>query len=94
MGRGTGTGLTALGIVLLIVGAILRFAVQVDTRGFDIQEAGLILLVAGGVALFVGIVTLVMGSYRRSTVQGSVQQTPTGERFTEERVDSGASSGL
>lgn len=94
MGRGTGTGLTALGIVLLIVGAILKFAVQVETKGFDVQQAGLILLVAGAVALLVGIVALVMSSYRRSTVQSSVQQTPDGERFIEERVDSGSPSAL
>jgi hypothetical protein len=35
-----------------------------------------------------------MSSSRRSTVQSSVQQTPDGERFVEERVDSGAPSAL
>ena len=94
MSRGTGTGLIGLGIVLGIVGAIMRFAVEVDTEGFNIHEAGVILLVAGIAALIVGIVVLAVGSYRHSTVQSSVRQTPTGEQWTEDRVDSGSPSGL
>ena len=37
MNRGTGTGFLGLGIVLLIVGAIMRYAVTVTTEGFSIN---------------------------------------------------------
>lgn len=35
------------GIGLLVFGAILTFAVRFEPRGFDIQTAGVILMVAG-----------------------------------------------
>jgi Na+/H+ antiporter NhaC len=89
MSRGTGTGFLGLGIVLLIVGAIMRYAVTATTEGFSINTAGVILLLAGLVAFILGITFIVAGSQRRSTSQSSIQQTPTGEVRTEERIDSG-----
>lgn len=89
MSRGTGTGLLGLGIVLLIVGALMRYAVTATTEGFSINTAGVILLWAGIVAFVVGLTVMLMGSQRRSMSQSSVQQTPTGEVRTEERIDSG-----
>ena len=89
MNRGTGTGFLGLGIVLLIVGAIMRYAVTATTDGFSINTAGVILLWAGLVAFILGVTFIVAGSQRRSTSQSSVQQTPTGEVRTEERIDSG-----
>jgi hypothetical protein len=78
-----------LGIVLVIVGAIMAYAVTVTTEGFNINTAGVILLWAGIVAFLIGLIVMLMGSQRRSTSQSSVQQTPTGEVRTEERIDSG-----
>jgi hypothetical protein len=78
-----------LGIVLLIVGALMRYAVTVTTDGFNINTAGIILLWAGVVAFVMGLTFMVMGSQRRSSSQSSIQQTPTGEVRTEERIDSG-----
>lgn len=89
MSRGTGTGLLGLGIVLLIVGALMRYAVTATTEGFSINTAGVILLWAGVVAFIIGLTVMLMGSQRRSMSQSSVQQTPTGEVRTEERIDSG-----
>lgn len=94
MSRGTGTGLVGLGFALVITGAIMRFAVHVHTSGFNIHVAGVILLVSGIAALIVGIGVLVAGSYRHSTVQQSVRQTPTGQEWTEDRIDSGKPSGV
>jgi hypothetical protein len=37
MNRGTGTGLIAFGVVLGVVGAIMAFAITVNTRGFNIN---------------------------------------------------------
>ena len=89
MNRGTGTGFLGLGIVLLIVGAVMRYAVTATTDGFNINTAGVILLWAGIVAFIMGVTFIAMGSQRRSMSQSSVQQTPTGEVRTEERIDSG-----
>jgi membrane-bound ClpP family serine protease len=83
-----------LGIVLVIVGAIMRFAVQVHTQGFNIHVAGVILFVAGIAALIVGIAAMAVGGYRHSTVQKSIRETPAGQEWTEDRVDSGTRSGL
>ena len=42
------------GIFLLIVGAILTFAVRSDTSAVDLQTVGLIFLVAGGTLVYFG----------------------------------------
>ena len=47
MNRGAGTGLMAFGIVLVVVGAIMRFAVSAHASGFNIHKAGIILLFVG-----------------------------------------------
>ncbi len=39
------------GVVLMIVGAILAFAVRKETPGVDIQTVGLILMVAGAAVI-------------------------------------------
>ena len=89
MNRGTGTGFLSLGIVLLIVGAIMRYAVTATTSGVSSNTAGVILLWAGLVAFILGITFIVAGSQHRSVSQSSVQETPTGSVRTEERIDSG-----
>jgi hypothetical protein len=62
MSRSSGIGLLSLGIVLGIVGAILRFAVSVHTSGFNIHKIGDILLLGGIVAFVVGLVLLAMAA--------------------------------
>ncbi|MGH2851087.1 MAG: DUF6458 family protein [Solirubrobacteraceae bacterium] len=42
-------------IVLIAVGAILRFAVSVTTTGFNIHTIGLILIIAGIVGLVISM---------------------------------------
>jgi len=42
-------------IFLIAVGAILKFAVEADTEGFNIQTAGTILLIVGIVGLLVSL---------------------------------------
>ena len=46
-------------ILLIAVGAILKFAVSVDTDGFNINTIGVILMIVGVIGL---IVSLLMGS--------------------------------
>jgi hypothetical protein len=42
-------------ILLIVVGAILRFAVHVHTNGFNPHTVGLILMIAGVVGLIIAI---------------------------------------
>ena len=42
-------------LVLIAVGAILRFAVSVTTSGFNIHTIGVILLIIGGVGLLLSL---------------------------------------
>ena len=46
-------------ILLIAIGAILKFAVSVDTEGFNLNTIGLILMIVGIIGL---LVSLLMGS--------------------------------
>lgn len=61
-------------IFLIVLGAILTFAIHVHTRGFSIHTAGIILMIAGGAA---AVLTLIVWSQReRKTV---IRRGPGGE---------------
>jgi uncharacterized membrane protein YidH (DUF202 family) len=87
MSRGTGTGLITLGIVLVVIGAILKYAVTVSTNGFNINTVGVILLVVGICSVVIGAVMFAVGANRRSTTRESVQNTPSGSEHVVERHD-------
>jgi uncharacterized protein DUF6458 len=87
MNRNSGMGLMALGIVLVVVGAIMRFAVSAKTSGFSIHKAGVILLLVGIGVFVVSLVILVLGDRSRSTSRTEVRETPSGEERTEQRDD-------
>lgn len=88
--RSSSVGLLVFGIVLGVVGSILRFAVEVTATGFNIHTAGVILLVVGiGVAV-VALIMLFVGGRSRSTITESTRDTPTGQVRTQERSDSGS----
>lgn len=61
MGYGIG-----IGILLIVIGCILRFALQVDIPGVGDDTLGLILIIAGVVAVILG---LVLAAMRRKTTQ-------------------------
>ncbi len=42
-------------IFLLAIGAILAFAVNVDTEGIDLNTVGVILMIAGGIGLLLSL---------------------------------------
>jgi hypothetical protein len=44
-----------ISIVLLAVGAVLTFAVEVTTSGFNLHSVGIILMVAGGLGLVLSL---------------------------------------
>lgn len=83
----TGSGLMGLGVVLAAVGAILDFAVTVQTNGFNINEIGLILLIVGIVVFVVSLFVLLAGSRRRSTVREDIRNVPGGQQRTIDRDD-------
>lgn len=87
--RTTGGGLLGLAVVLIVIGAILRFAVTVTTSGFNIHKVGDILLVVGIILAVLCIVLLVMSSRRRTTSRTDIRDTPTGEQRVHERQDWG-----
>ena len=45
----------AMSIVMIAVGAILRFAVSVTTTGFNLHSIGLILIILGAISLLISI---------------------------------------
>jgi uncharacterized membrane protein len=55
-------------IFLIAVGAILKFAVDADTEGFNIQTAGTILLIVGIVGLVISLFWMTLWSGRRERV--------------------------
>jgi hypothetical protein len=72
-------------IFLLVVGAILTFAVKVSTSGFDINVVGIILMIGGAIGL---LLTLMFWSSlspwrRRRSMVDSVYDG--GDRVIEER---------
>jgi hypothetical protein len=69
-------------IFLLVIGAILTFAVNVTTEGFNINTVGIILMVAGVVGLLLSLLFWSSFSpYRRRRVVDTYPE----ERVVEER---------
>lgn len=52
-------------ILLLAVGAVLRFAVTVSTSGFNLHTVGVILMIAGAVGLVLSLLWMTMWADRR-----------------------------
>jgi len=77
----------ALGIVLVVVGAIMKFAVSAKTSGFNINKAGLILLLVGIGVFVVSLLILVLGGRSRSTTRTDIRETPSGQQQTEQKDD-------
>jgi uncharacterized membrane protein len=70
MGFGTSIFLTA-------VGAILRFAVNVSTRGVNIHTIGVILMIVGAVGILLSVVWMALAADRRRGVAtADVRQVP------------------
>jgi hypothetical protein len=55
-------------LFLIAVGAIMRFAVEVDTEGFSINTAGTILMVAGAIGVLISLFMMTLWSGRRERV--------------------------
>jgi hypothetical protein len=55
-------------LLLIAVGAILRFAVNVTTSGFNIHTIGVILMIVGGVGFILSLLWMTMWADRRNRV--------------------------
>lgn len=53
-------------LLLIAVGAVLRFAVSVTTRGFNIHTIGVILMIVGGVGLIISLLWMTMWRDRQA----------------------------
>ncbi len=51
-------------IFLIAIGAILKYAVSVDTEGFNLNTAGVILMVVGIVGLIISLLWMMQASRR------------------------------
>jgi hypothetical protein len=85
--RSSGIGVLVFGIVLVIVGAIMKYAVTADVSGFNINTAGVILLWVGIGLSVVSLLIIVLGGRSRSTTRTDVRQTPSGQERTEQQDD-------
>lgn len=65
---------------LIALGAILTFAIHVQTRGFSIHTIGIILMIVGGAAL-----VLTLGFWSSQRQRTIVRRGPGGEVLEEER---------
>jgi len=81
----------AMSIVMVAVGAVLRFAVSVTTTGFNLHTIGLILIILGAISLVISMMFWSSwggfgggaGGYRR---QRSVTRDAAGGYVEEERT--------
>lgn len=88
MDRSAGTGLIGLGVVVAIAGAIMRYAITVNsTHNFNLHDIGLILLVAGIVLFALGLAVVLIGSRRRTMIRQDVRTTPQDQVRYEQRDD-------
>jgi hypothetical protein len=85
--RNSGIGVLVFGIVLVVVGAIMKFAVTAHVSGFNINTAGVILLWVGSGIFVVSLLIIVLGGRSRSTTRTDVRQTPSGQERTEQQDD-------
>lgn len=74
-----------LGIFLLVVGAILSFAVRDGISGVDLTTIGYILMGGGALAVILSLVMRGGGGYRTKSV--SQVDPASGTRVDETRVD-------
>jgi Domain of unknown function (DUF6458) len=55
-------------LFLIAVGAVLRFAVNVSTSGFNIHTIGVILMIVGAVGFVISLLWMTMWADRRNRV--------------------------
>ncbi len=69
-------------VALIAVGAILKYAVNADIEGIEIETVGLILMIAGIIGLAISLLYLAIWSDRRRGGE-VVEETPVTRRYRE-----------
>lgn len=68
-------------LFLIAAGAILRFAVTVSARDFNVQTVGLILMIVGAVGLVISLLWITVWSDRRRGADFADREVPPTERY-------------
>ena len=76
--------MAALGLVLVALGAVLRYAITAEASGVDLDMIGLILMATGAVGFLFG---LFEGTFRKRRVERHVSAD--GRHVVEENESSG-----
>lgn len=79
-----------LSLILIAVGAVLRFAVTADASGINLQTAGVVLMVVGGLGVVLSLIFWASwGGFRRETtvVSSAAGTAPVGTTTTERVVE-------
>ncbi len=75
----------ALGIILIVAGAILAFAIDRQAEGVDLVQIGWIMILGGGLALLVAIIQAAgFMSMSKSKVRSERHMSSDGQHVTEE----------
>jgi membrane protein implicated in regulation of membrane protease activity len=62
-------------VLLIAIGAILRYAVTATTSGVSIQTVGLILMLAGILGLVLSLLYMFVWRPRRTSVEPGIERT-------------------
>jgi len=76
-----------LGIALVVIGAILYFAIDVPVEAVNLDLIGIILMIAGAVVFIIGLV-LMMRRRQVTTTSHTAVDPVAGERITERSTTS------
>jgi sulfite exporter TauE/SafE len=68
-------------LFLIAAGAILRFAVTVSSRDFNVQTVGLILMIVGAVGLAISLLWITVWSDRRHRTDVVERDVPPTQRY-------------
>lgn len=67
----------SISLLLIAVGAILRFAVSADASGINLQTTGVILMIVGGIGAVLSLIFWASwGGFRRSEVTTTSSAPP------------------
>jgi Domain of unknown function (DUF6458) len=61
----------ATSLFLIALGAILRFAVNVSSKGFNLQTVGVILMIVGAVGIVISLLWMTVWADRRHRIASS-----------------------
>lgn len=70
-------------LLLIAIGAVLRFAVSVSTNGINVHTVGVILMAVGAAGFVVSLFWLAWASDRRNTVVTEREVPPAPGRYRE-----------